>query len=265
MTTTGTISPTSDREGHSRAQRPSAHLGYGLAAGPTLPSPTAQVQGIGYAGNCSAWGKFASRHYFLSILMTKFMTRRVRMSYAIEERGGCDICAHHGPRSMFMIVPEDEAIARAKVEFALGDYPIPDSAPYWQRFHDTSIPVPEGMAMTCLPGQHLAWEWVNGCPKWELDTEWAGIHWRLYAKGRENNGYRVDHAHDLRLNCSSCVHRREINDVILNPGRYEVGCNAGMDTNPHRQAFEAQLARPRYNIYDPPHDAEGQIIPPAKR
>ena len=185
------------------------------------------------------------------------------MSYATEELGKCDICAHQGPRSMFVIVHEDEAMARAKVEFALGDNSIPDDAPYWGMFHDTWIPIPEGMAMTCPPGQHLAWERINGCPKWELDTKWAGIHWRLDARGREDRWYRVDHASDLSLNCRSCVHRREINDVILNPGRYEVGCNAGMDTNPHREAFEAQLARPRYNIYDPPRDPEGQIIPPA--
>ena len=114
MTTTGTISPTSDREGHSRAQRPSAHLGYGLAAGPTLPSPTAQVQGIGYAGNCSAWGKFASRHYFLSILMTKFMTRRVRMSRQLHF-----ISLGAGVQSSVMLAMADRGLITPRPEGAI--------------------------------------------------------------------------------------------------------------------------------------------------
>ena len=44
-----------------------------------------------------------------------------------------------------------------------------------------------------------------------------------------------------------------------------MGCAAGMDTNPHGEAFAMQLTRKRYNIYDPPRDAvTGQIIPPAR-
>ena len=185
------------------------------------------------------------------------------MSYEAEESGKCDICGHHGPRSMFVVVPEEEAIARAKEEFALTGQEIPANAPYWRMFHDPNYPVPECMALTCPPGQHLAWRLVNGCPKWELDEQYARWYWNLDARGRETNYYRVKPSNEVELWCYSCVHAQDVRDAILNPAGWLRGCDVGMDTNPHREVFQAQLSRKRYNIYDPPRGDDGEIIPPA--
>ena len=116
------------------------------------------------------------------------------MSYEFRTGGRCCLCNGVGPREWFVVVSLDEIVERYSEEFEAAEMPTWNT----RNFHDPTLGIPEDQAMMCPPGQHLAWSLHNGCPKWELDRRWAGIHWRLDARGRETNTlYHVDKSKDL--------------------------------------------------------------------